>query len=239
MAKTGNAENFVVTLADGREVSVGWSKRVGARSLRVSVSSHGVKVSSPARMPRFLVQQFLNAQKKWLAKHAHVVQVLPQNTLWFRGQKYQVKLQSHQPGAERVQLAHPHFHLSPVTDTLESATKTLERWLETQAGAVATPLIQTLATAMGVEVPQLRFRQTKSRWGSCSQHGAIMLNWRLIHAPDEVFRYVIVHELAHRTHMNHSAQFWNLVRQFDPSFPIHQGWLKRHASKCATPSLEF
>lgn len=236
---TAPAENFVVPLGDGREVTVAWNKRVGARSLKMSVSSHGAKVSSPARMPKFLVQQFLNAQKHWLAEHAHVIQALPANTLWFRGSERQVIIQEHQHGEDRVKVDQEQLYLAPVSHTPESAKKTLERWLETQAGLVATPLIKSLATAMKVEVPQLRFRETKSRWGSCSQHGSIMLNWRLIHAPDDVFRYVIVHELAHRTHMNHSAQFWNLVRQFDPSYPIHQGWLKRHASKCATPPLEF
>lgn len=229
---------FRVTLPDGNVVQVAWSRRSGSRSVRMSVSSHGARVSSPARMPRLLVQQFLNTQKKWLAEHIHVAKELPQNELWFRGKPYKIEiLTTHQQHNERVRFDGETCFVSPVSHTSASAIRTLERFLETKAGEVAAPLLQTLAQKMGVEVPQLRFRQTKSRWGSCSQHGAIMLNWRLIHAPDEVFLYVIVHELAHRVHMNHSKAFWELVKKFDPSYPIHQGWLKRHGGKCKTPDL--
>lgn len=228
-----------VPLPNGETVDVTWKRSAASRSLRIRVSSHGVIVSSPLRVPQAMVQRFLQDHTEWLAKHTHVIKPLNTNELWYRGQPYQVKIEFPGNGGQRVEFSENTCVISPVTPTAASATKVLERWLVTQAGHLATPWIQSIAVPMGVEVPQLRFRETKSRWGSCSQHGAIMLNWRLIHAPDEVFRYVVVHELAHRVHMNHSKDFWELVRKFDPSYPIHRGWLKRHGSKCSTPELQL
>jgi predicted metal-dependent hydrolase len=230
---------LTVPLANGETVDVTWKRSASSRSLRIRVSSHGAIVTTPPRVSENMVQRFLRDHSEWLAQHAHVITPLPSNELWYRGKPFQVQITFPGNAVERVAFVGETCFVSPVTPTAASATKVLERWLITQAGLLATPWIQSIAVPMKVEVPQLRFRQTKSRWGSCSQHGAIMLKWRLIHAPDEVFRYVVVHELAHRVHMNHSKDFWDLVRQFDPSYPIHRGWLKRHGNKCATPELQL
>lgn len=210
-----------------------------SRSVRIKIGPTGATVTSPTRAPRIFVQNFLENQAAWLETHLQKHAPSTTNEIWYRGAPYQIRINPDGDHNKRAQIVENMCVINPVTPTAASATKVLERWLQVQAGEVATPLLQDLARKMGVEVPQLRFKQTTSRWGSCTQHGAIMLNWRLIHAPDEVFRYVIVHELAHRVHMNHSKAFWDLVKQFDPSYPVHQGWLKRNASKCVTPEIQL
>lgn len=84
---------------------------------------------------------------------------------------------------------------------------------------------------MGVHVNQLRIKDQKSRWGSCSSLGNINLNWRLIQAPSRIVDYVVVHELAHRIEFNHSPAFWRIVEQWygDPQ-PARQ-WLRAHAAE--------
>lgn len=209
-----------------------------SRSIKLSASSRGIQVTSPRRAPRFLVEQFLRQQIPWIAQHYSRISSVEPNQLLYLGQNYTIKIsQDTQP--ERIMLREKSLHLHPVSPTDESATKTLERWLQTQASQICVPLLQSLAHPMKVDVPQVRFRDTKSRWGSCSSTGAIMLNWRLVHAPEEVIKYVIIHELAHRRHMNHSAAFWNLVRDHDPGYPIHRGWLKRNGHLCVTPELKL
>ena len=58
---------------------------------------------------------------------------------------------------------------------------------------------------------RIAVRDTTSRWGSCSSSGTISFSWRLAFAPTDVMRYVVMHELAHRVHMNHSPAFWATV----------------------------
>ena len=71
-------------------------------------------------------------------------------------------------------------------------------------------------------------RDQKSRWGSCSSRGTLSFNYRLIFAPPAVLDYVVVHELCHLTHMNHSKDFWRKVASVMPEYKVHRQWLKDH-----------
>lgn len=71
-------------------------------------------------------------------------------------------------------------------------------------------------------------RDQKSRWGSCSSRGTLSFNYRLIFAPSKVLDYVVVHELCHLTHMNHSEDFWRMVEQIMPDYRLYKQWLREH-----------
>ena len=74
----------------------------------------------------------------------------------------------------------------------------------------------------------LSFRSQKTRWGSCSSDGNMSLNWKLIAAPLECLEYVVIHELAHLRHQNHSKDFWRLVEEYCPQRKVHSQWLKKN-----------
>jgi len=103
----------------------------------------------------------------------------------------------------------------------------LERFLKTTATQYIVPRAHWLAEKMNTNFTKITLRDTSSRWGSCSSTGSVQFSWRLVHFVPAIIDYVIIHELAHRTHMNHSQHFWNLVAQYDPEFQIHRGALKR------------
>ena len=69
-------------------------------------------------------------------------------------------------------------------------------------------------------------RNVKSRWGSCDSRGQLLFNWNIIKAPHAIADNVVVHELCHLPHPNHSKDFWALVGRFDPAFRQHRDWLK-------------
>lgn len=87
-------------------------------------------------------------------------------------------------------------------------------------------IISYYENSMGLKSKKVSVRDTKSRWGSCSGEGNISLCWRLVMAPADVMTYVIIHELAHLKHMNHSPEFWQLVSQYCPAYRLHKQWLK-------------
>jgi predicted metal-dependent hydrolase len=84
------------------------------------------------------------------------------------------------------------------------------------------------AARMGVTFRKIRLNSARTRWGSCGPQGNLSFNWRLIQAPTEVLDYVVVHELAHLTELNHSPRFWARVAAFCPEYRAAKRWLKEN-----------
>jgi len=88
----------------------------------------------------------------------------------------------------------------------------------------------------GGHYTSITVRDQKTRWGSCSSRGTLSFNYRLIFAPPVVLDYVVVHELCHLTHMNHSKDFWNMVAAVMPDYQIHRQWLRDHGHELTLES---
>jgi len=88
--------------------------------------------------------------------------------------------------------------------------------------------LKFFSSVMTLHPSSVSYRSQKTRWGSCSSRGKISLNWRLIFAPLEVIDYVVIHELSHLRHYNHSASFWNLVATQSAGYDRHKKWLRDH-----------
>lgn len=85
-----------------------------------------------------------------------------------------------------------------------------------------------LAATHGIPVTRVSVRDQRSRWGACSSRRAITLNWRLIQMPASVADYVILHELAHIAHPNHSRRFWRHVASLCSTWRESERWLRTH-----------
>jgi len=84
------------------------------------------------------------------------------------------------------------------------------------------------APRIGVEVTRVTIRDTRSRWGSCSSTGSLSFTWRLALAPREILDYVVVHELCHLRHHDHSRRFWSLLERVRPTYRAEEQWLEDH-----------
>ncbi|HEU0195978.1 MAG TPA: SprT family zinc-dependent metalloprotease [Nevskiaceae bacterium] len=111
---------------------------------------------------------------------------------------------------------------APTTTVEHALGSALQVWARNDAQRWLTAEAATL----GVDWLGPRIADQRSRWGSCAASGLISLNWRLVMAPPQVLRYVVVHELCHRIHANHSARFWALVAQHMPGCDAARAWLK-------------
>ena len=92
--------------------------------------------------------------------------------------------------------------------------------------AVLNEKLPYYASLLGVSYGNVTIRCQKSKWGSCTSKGNLNFNCLLMLAPEEVLDYVIVHELCHRRHMDHSPRFWALVESVMPDHASRRKWLK-------------
>ena len=100
----------------------------------------------------------------------------------------------------------------------KALTKAAKTWFAERTAYFA-PLV-------GVTYGSVTIRTQKTRWGSCTGKGDLNFNCLLMLAPEEIRDYVVVHELCHRRHMDHSAAFWAEVERILPDYKLRRNWLK-------------
>ena len=103
----------------------------------------------------------------------------------------------------------------------------LRQWLRRRAQELLPALLEQVATTIGIDYRAVSIRSQKTRWGSCSSKGNISLNDQLLFLPRETVIYLMVHELCHRHHMNHSKAFWELVASHYPGYREQEAVLSR------------
>jgi hypothetical protein len=90
----------------------------------------------------------------------------------------------------------------------DKAREVFEKWYKQEFRSLIEERVEYYADMFGYKYDKLRISSAKTRWGSCSSNKTLSFVWRLVMAPMEVIDYVVVHELAHLKHMDHSARFW-------------------------------
>lgn len=103
-----------------------------------------------------------------------------------------------------------------------------------RAKEILTRKADAYAKKMGVTYERLTVKDQKTRWGSCSAKGNLNFNWHIILAPEAVTDYVVIHELAHRIHMDHSAAFYRTVAAIMPDYRRQECWLKENGDSLRT-----
>jgi len=106
--------------------------------------------------------------------------------------------------------------------------KIIENWYKKESLEYLVLRTSYLAKIMSVKYNSVKIKNFKRRLGSCSYKNDIVYNWRIIMSPKEIIDYIIIHELCHTVHFNHSKNFWILVKEFSPYYKDHKSWLKKN-----------
>jgi predicted metal-dependent hydrolase len=197
-----------------------------ARSLRIQVRPYvGVEVVVPKRFPRRQIAGILQQHRDWitrqLQKHQHTFQeaVLPQElNLLIDESKRRIEYRS----AATNRLVEYPTGLLVQHDDEQAAINLLRSWIRAEAKRQLSPRVEALARRFGFNYQRVRVGSQKSRWGSCSSKGTISLNDQLLFMPSPTVDYLIIHELCHTRHMNHSSKFWRVVEQCCPDHAQHE-----------------
>ncbi|MBA4262826.1 MAG: metal-dependent hydrolase, partial [Comamonadaceae bacterium] len=224
-------------------------KRGKRRTIGLSVNTDGLSVSAPRWTPLGEVEALLHNKADWVLEklqqaHRRAGELAQARTVWadgaeldFLGQRVRLVLDpTHGFAQVGAQLA-PGEDGVPATLRLGLAGNASEAqirdaaqaWLMRQAKRVFAERLDHFAPQLGVRYKVLRLSSAGTRWGSASADGSIRLNWRLIHLKMEMVDYVVVHELSHLRHMDHSPQFWDVVARVMPDHIERRRALKRAA----------
>jgi len=104
------------------------------------------------------------------------------------------------------------------TDNIDACKNALRRWLNRKTHAHLETWLLRLASENGFSLHRVLVKSQKTRWASCSRHNTVSINLKLLFVPEELVRYVLIHELCHIVHLDHSRRFWELLRHYDPYF---------------------
>jgi predicted metal-dependent hydrolase len=204
----------------------------GSKGMRASVSPDGrLRVSVPSYAPMFVVKRMLASSRSELQALLDAqptvtlhdgMQIGKSHTLVVRvGQAFSVKRQA----SQIVVTLTPGQTLTDST-VVSVVRKKMQSILRKEANAHLPKRIARLAELHGFTYSSVRFTHASSRWGSCNAKKAISLNIALMNLPYELIDYVLLHELAHTVHLNHSPSFWKEVLRTDSDYALHRKQLK-------------
>ena len=112
---------------------------------------------------------------------------------------------------------------------IEKLRSDLKKWYKKQASDYITKRVDYYKDIIGMTVNSVSIKSRKTQWGSCDSNGDITFSWRLVMACPEAIDYVVIHELCHRKHMDHSREFWKLVQKFMPDYKKQKQWLEENS----------
>lgn len=203
------------------------------RRLSLTIDERGLRVGAPRGVGQLEIEAFIRQHSGWvLQKLAEIAQVTRPRHLTVRdglrlpllGGEVDVRVL---PGANRSRW----IAATLLLEARPGANLNLlaQRALHKRALAHFGERLVHYAPQLGVVAPPLGLSAARTRWGSCSRTSGIRINWRLIHLPQALGDYVVVHELAHLHEMNHGPRFWSWVEQVCPDWQAARTELKRAA----------
>lgn len=214
------------------------------RRITLSILDDRLRISVPKNVSDKQLQGVLLDQQEWILKHWLAKQDPQKRTpryidgeyFLYRGNNVELKIRKHQGEKVKIFLEGQVLEVYlpqnlQDRDCAPNVQAALLTWYKAQAYRVLQHKLDNQAQRMKVIFQTFRLKEQKTRWGSCSSKGNLNLNWRIIMAPDAAIDYIIIHELAHLTHLNHSKKFWQRVAEFMPEYAHWKKWFKDHGQE--------
>jgi len=202
------------------------SARAKRIAMRVDPARGDTILVVPMRSSEKSAWKFAHKNRDWIETHlagldapvpfAHDM-VLP-----ILGIERRIHIERKERGLSDITLHDDTLHVvtareDPATNIRQHLTRMLED--------IVVPMAHEKAARIDRAFTGLQLRDTRTRWGSCSPDGKMMLSWRLVFAPMQTIDYVVAHEVAHLRHLDHSRAFWSLARELSDDFTYGKHWL--------------
>jgi predicted metal-dependent hydrolase len=217
-----------------------WSVRVSPRARRLSVRVYPggrVEVVVPQGASPVTVQRFVGTHRRWILERVDELSTTDASSpapphelsLPAVGKVIPIQYESPGRGPVRVTMREHGLRVSGDLSNQKAVMAALRAWLMRYAQEMLGAELAQVAAETGFSYRRMQVRRQRTRWGSCSISGTISLNVCLLFLRPDVVRYLLIHELCHTRHMNHSARYWALVATHEPNFrqldrELLRGW---------------
>ncbi len=235
-----NTPDMVITKSiqlDGQHVEYRVRRNARARRIWIRLEEgEGLVVVFPRWGSLSTAAELLRRNKEWvlqaIKKHEERMAIAPPplgkgRTLMYRGRIMGLRVQSVACPGPAVKFSRGEF-IVRLPNSESPVGEVLETWYRQRAEVVIGRRVAYFAKRLGLKPKKVAVKNQKSRWGSCSSNGGLNFNWRLLLAPPGVLDYVVIHELCHMRHPDHSERFWALVSRYCPFFGKYRGWLQEY-----------
>ena len=217
------------------------------KTVQISVVGGEVIVAAPTRTPARELEDIVRNRTPWILRQLSEEANQPAPTRFITGEKLPYLGQSvtltvalsHDPETT-VRFSRGRFHVSVPAD-LDDEQRTdairaaITAWYKDRATQQLPELVERWLPRLGGDSPsKILIRNQKQRWGSCSSDGTLRFNWRVMMLKPELIEYIVVHELAHLAHQNHSPHFWGHVSAAMPDAQQRRKTLREAGRKLPT-----
>ena len=190
-------------------------------------------IRAPLRLSIKKIQDFVNEKESWINRKQAIIEnqikdvTSNQNKLMYLGSLFPINI--NQSATKGLIFTGEEF----ISNSIEPnpLSLSIKKWYKKKFREIAIPRVTYFARQHNLMVNQVRIKNQKTMWGSCSSKNNINLNYLLLMAPMKVIDYVIIHELVHTIHRNHSNDFWSSVESIMPDYKEHKLWLKTNGYK--------
>lgn len=219
-------EQFFILDKYGDSQRIEIRKSQKAKNISIRITHKGAELVLPFEANPEKGYKFLLSKESWIRQklRTRVTLVEPDNNkIPILGKMYKVAYTLSNDHAAKLNGDTIELYS---TDNLRKIT--LQIFLKKKLLEEITKLVDVIAGKHKLVYGNIRIMDNMTRWGSCSSKGELAFNWRIVFAPYEVLKYLVVHEMAHLQEMNHSNKFWRLVAKIYLEYPPARLWLKNN-----------
>lgn len=226
------------------EYSIKRAKRKKTLAVNVTQTAR-VVVLAPNCLSKGQISRIVAKKARWIFEKQEyfkrLIALFPEKEfvsgeqILFLGRRYRLKIKEVQEKCSGVpELMGRRIFIS-VNQHLSSEEKrkiikdALIKWYISKSATIIKQRTNRHSKLLGVIPREIKIKDQKKRWGSCSSNGTLRFNWRIAIAPISIVDYVVVHELCHLKIKNHSSEFWRLVSLVLPDCQRRRDWLKNNA----------
>jgi len=218
-------------------------KKYSYTIVRKSIASLGLRlksrrsfiVSSPRLLPEFMITSFVKQHQDWVVKNSlkfsRKLSLKKQKNLQILDESYELIIKK--SSMDSVVIFKDEHKIYANTSSLSSVhlRKLLDAKFRIFALTLITLSIKELSYKYHFNYHRISVKNTTSRFGSCSSTNNLNFNWQIILFPINIFRHILLHELTHTIHHNHSAKFWQQLETYDPDWKTNRRYLRVHGQK--------